>query len=156
LSNGISRIKLPGAEAFEAPCNSTGWMTIQKRFDGSENFIRNWNSYKQGFGDIKGEFFLGLEKLHQMTKAQPHELLIQLKDPYGNRTYAHYDNFQIGSENESYNLKSLGNFSGTNIDALSHNLGMKFSTYDRDNDMMVNNCAEILLGGWWFNNCGQR
>ncbi|KAH8322642.1 hypothetical protein KR059_002143, partial [Drosophila kikkawai] len=155
-SNGISTIKLPGTEAFEAPCNSTGWMTIQKRFDGSENFNRTWNSYKQGFGDIKGEFFLGLEKLHQMTKAHPHELLIQLKDLYGNITYAHYDNFQIGSENESYYLKSYGNFSGTSINGFSYNLGMKFTTFDRDNDKLVTNCANHLLGGWWFNKCGER
>ncbi|XP_070141034.1 angiopoietin-related protein 4-like [Drosophila kikkawai] len=156
LSNGISRIKLPGAEAFEAPCNSTGWMTIQKRFDGSENFNRTWNSYKQGFGDIRGEFFLGLEKLHQITKAQPHELIIQLRDINGNSSYAHYNNFQIGSENESYTLKSLGNFSGTSFNGLRVHLGMKFSTYDQDNDMLDNNnCAEHDLGGWWFNDCGE-
>ncbi|XP_070141033.1 angiopoietin-related protein 7-like [Drosophila kikkawai] len=155
LSNAISTIKLPGVEAFEAPCNSTGWMTIQKRFNFSESFNRTWNSYKQGFGDIRGEFFLGLEKLHQMTKAQPHELLIQLKDPYGKIAYAHYNKFQIGSEKESYYLKSLGNFTGNTKNALSYNLGMKFTTYDRDNDMQVNNCAKILLGGWWFNECGQ-
>ncbi|KAH8239204.1 hypothetical protein KR032_001780, partial [Drosophila birchii] len=154
LPNGISSIKLPNEQTFKAPCNSSGWMTIQTRFDGSENFNRSWASYKQGFGNLRGEFFIGLEKLHQLTKAQPYELLINLGDRNGTNTYALYDNFQIGNENESYYLKSIGNYSGTTYNALNCSLNMKFSTYDRDNDKHLRNCADFLSGAWWFINCG--
>ncbi|KAH8263781.1 hypothetical protein KR038_001611, partial [Drosophila bunnanda] len=155
LPNGIFSIQLPEGDTFKALCNSSGWMTIQKRFDGSENFNRSWTSYKQGFGYIKGEFFIGLEKLYQLTQTHRYELVIQLGDEFGVNTYAYYDDFEIGSEEESYYLKSLGNFSGTTFDGLVSNLNMKFSTYDQDNDMLVsNNCSKLLSGAWWFNQCG--
>ena len=31
--------------------------------------------------------------------------------------------------------------------------GIKFSTPDRDNDMLGTNCASNYFGGWWFKSC---
>ncbi|XP_050744557.1 ficolin-3-like [Drosophila biarmipes] len=124
-------------------------MTILRRQDGSVDFRRDWVSYRTGFGNLEGELFIGLEKLYQMTKDKPHELYIKLVDSMENIDHAHYDNFQIGSERESYELKSLGTFSGTTVDRMTANKGMKFSTYDRDNDLSYYNCALEFNGGWW-------
>ncbi|KAH8338457.1 hypothetical protein KR059_005512, partial [Drosophila kikkawai] len=110
-----------------------GWMDILNRSDGSENFDRNWTDYKEGFGKLWGEFFLGLEKLHQLTKDEPHLLYVYLRDIHSNSRYARYDSFQIGSEEESYSLKTLGRYSGSAGDSLGIHRGMKFSTIDRDN-----------------------
>ena len=34
-----------------------GWMVIQRRVaNGNVNFIRGWNEYVKGFGDVNGEF----------------------------------------------------------------------------------------------------
>lgn len=32
---------------------------IQRRMDGSVNFYRGWNEYKNGFGSIDSEFWIG-------------------------------------------------------------------------------------------------
>jgi len=96
--SGIYNITMRGIDTFEVPCNSKGWLTIQKRFDGSENFDRPWKDYKDGFGNTTGEFFIGLEKMHHMTHEQPHELYIALRKIDGSTSYAHYKDFKIGRD----------------------------------------------------------
>ncbi|XP_037714722.1 angiopoietin-1-like [Drosophila subpulchrella] len=141
-------------EENEAENDEKTWITIQKRFDGSENFDRNWTDYKKGFGDAKGEFFIGLDIIHAMTHSRQHELLIKLKTKNGTTYYAHYDNFQIGNEEQSYELKSLGKYSGTAGDSFSLTgpLPLKFSTSDKNNKR----CSKTHGGGWWYYKCSNN
>ena len=46
-----------------------GWIVIQRRMDESQGFNRKWKDYAIGFGDLNGEFWLGLSKIHRLTKA---------------------------------------------------------------------------------------
>ena len=46
-----------------------GWIVIQQRNAHVErvNFTRNWEDYENGFGDLDGEFWIGLRNIHQLT-----------------------------------------------------------------------------------------
>ena len=132
-------------------CTMDGiWTIIQKRFDGSVNFCRNWVDYKMGFGDLKGEFWLGNDIIYQITSSANYKLKIYITDWDTITKYAEYDTFIIADEANNYRL-SIGGYSGDAEDALYyHNLQM-FSTTDRDNDANeFMNIAEYFSSGWWF------
>ncbi|TMW46486.1 hypothetical protein DOY81_008435, partial [Sarcophaga bullata] len=131
------------------------WQCILRRQDGSVNFTRNWQDYKQGFGNANGEFFIGLEQLHRKTNYEGrHELLIILQDFNNHTRYAKYDEFVVGSEEEKYKIKNLGHYQGDAGDSLSQHLNSAFSSLDQDNDNSdASHCAVTFQSGWWFNNC---
>ncbi|XP_058120342.1 ficolin-2-like [Anopheles ziemanni] len=131
-----------------------GWIVIQHRFNGQVDFYRNWTEYRNGFGDLDGEFWLGLEYLHKLTWARKHELMVEVKDYEGRYGYARYDEFLIRSEEEKYRLK-VGHYTGTAGDALLPHQENKFSTMDEENDYHDDeHCAIQMHGGWWYNSCG--
>ena len=53
-------------------------------------------------------------------------------------------------EDQNYKLH-IGGYRGNAGDSMAYHNGVKFSTWDRDNDNWVNNCAQSHKGGWWFN-----
>ena len=58
---------------------------------------------------------------------------------------------RVDAEDQGYMLH-ISNYSGTAGDAMYYNNGMKFSTWDRDDDKWNKNCAQDNnKGGWWFN-----
>ncbi|XP_062575973.1 ryncolin-4-like [Saccostrea cucullata] len=94
--------------AYQVYCDQEtdggGWMVIQRRQDGSENFFRTWNEYKNGFGSLGNEFWLGNDKIHTITSSGNYKLRIDLKDFSGNSRYATYNTFSIGDERSGYIL----------------------------------------------------
>ncbi|KAH8418362.1 hypothetical protein KR222_009303, partial [Zaprionus bogoriensis] len=112
----------------------SGWTVIQRRINGTVDFYREWDDYKAGFGNVEGEFFIGLERLHRMTKDQRYELYIQLVDQSNEVRYARYDNFVVEGEEQKYLLSSVGSYTGTAGDSMTAHKGYKFSTFDSDND----------------------
>ena len=95
-----------------------GWTVFQRRRDGSENFYRNWAYYVAGFGQLKGEYWLGLEKLVCLITRRPRtELKVDLADFEGNYKYAQYSFFSVGNSGTNYRLNIAG-YTGTARDAL--------------------------------------
>uniref|UniRef100_A0A667XUM8 Angiopoietin-like 2a n=1 Tax=Myripristis murdjan TaxID=586833 RepID=A0A667XUM8_9TELE len=129
-----------------------GWTVIQRRQDGSVNFFRNWETYKQGFGNIDGEYWLGLENIYWLTNQGTYKLLVTLEDWSGRKTFAEYASFRIGSEADSYKLR-VGRYHGNAGDSLTWHNGKRFTTLDRDHDAYTGNCAHYQKGGWWYNAC---
>ncbi|ALC42436.1 CG30280, partial [Drosophila busckii] len=157
-TSGIYKIQVPGLAAFEVYCDADlagiGWLVIQRRLNGSLNFYRNWQQYKDGFGVVQGEFFIGLDKLRAITALEPYELYVHLEDFEGVKRFAKYDEFAIGNEADDYALNALGAYTGNAGDSLRSHRKMKFSTYDRDNDAeFQRNCAFLHMGAWWYNAC---
>ncbi|XP_075115263.1 ficolin-2-like [Leptodactylus fuscus] len=130
-----------------------GWIVFQRRYDGSVNFLRDWATYKRGFGNRLSEFWLGNDNIHRITLSGTWELRVDLQDFNFANYFAKYNSFKIMGENEKYKLV-LGGFTGGNMgDSLLHHNGMKFSTRDQDNDPDNRNCADLYKGAWWYKMC---
>lgn len=129
-----------------------GWTVIQKRTDGSVNFFRNWENYKKGFGNIDGEYWLGLENIYLLSNQDNYKLLIELEDWSDKKVYAEYSSFRLEPESEFYRLR-LGTYQGNAGDSMMWHNGKQFTTLDRDKDMYAGNCAHFHKGGWWYNAC---
>ena len=131
-------------------------MVFQRRMDGTEDFYRGWADYVKGFGDLNGEFWLGLNKIHRLTQAANTTLRVDLADFEGQTRYAKYTTFQVRDSSRKYQL-NIGGYSGNAGDTMTpsdygHN-GKKFTTKDQDNDIKANNCAIQFKGAWWYSNC---
>lgn len=160
--SGIFEILIPrySETPFKVACDAEtqggNWTIILRRMDGSEEFYRKWAEYKEGFGSLTGEFFIGLDKIHALTHDQRQELLVLLENKQGEVRYESYDEFAIGNESELYKLHTLGEAQGTAGDSLKVHFGMKFSSQDNDNDENSSNCAVDYTSGWWYKNCYNR
>ncbi len=129
-----------------------GWIVFQKRTNHKISFERDWQAYENGFGDLDENFWLGLKTLHSLTVRGNWTLRVELQLLDGERGYAEYTNFAIGSKEKNYTL-NFDEFSGNIGDGLGRSKGMQFSTYDNDNDRSTRNCAAYNKGGWWFRKC---
>ncbi|KAB7496080.1 Techylectin-5B [Armadillidium nasatum] len=132
-----------------------GWTVIQRRKDTEvrENFFRKWNEYKQGFGNLSSEFWLGLDNIHALVDDQLMEMRIDLEDFEGEKRYAKYSYFDISDESDKYRL-DIGEYSGSAGDGFKNrHVGFPFSTKDKDNDSHKEHCASLYKGGWWYDQC---
>jgi len=130
-------------------------LLIQKHIDGSGYFNRSWAEYKVGFGDPSGNYWIGNDRLSQLTMTGKYELRfdLQSRNNTNNWYWAEYSTFQVLSEANRYRLQVAGYSGNAGYDALGYSNGRMFSTYDRDNDAWSRNCAMINGGGFWYGAC---
>ena len=120
-SSGVYTINPDGGNAMQVLCDMTtnggGWTVFQRRLNGSVDFYRDWSSYKNGFGDLHGEFWLGNDNLHRLTAAGNVSLRVDLEDFEGNITYAEYATFKVADQTDKYRIV-IGGYSGTAGDGM--------------------------------------
>ena len=89
-----------------------GWTTFQRRMDGSVDFFVDWASYKNGFGNLNGEFWLGNDNIHRLTASANMLLRFDMEDYEGDRRYAEYTTFSVADESDNYRV-TIGGYRGT-------------------------------------------
>ncbi|CAG2203677.1 Angiopoietin-related protein 1,Ficolin-1-A,Ryncolin-1,Fibrinogen C domain-containing protein 1,Tenascin-N,Angiopoietin-related protein 7,Angiopoietin-related protein 6,Ficolin-3,Fibrinogen C domain-containing protein 1-B,Fibroleukin,Fibrinogen-like protein 1,Ficolin-1,Ficolin-1-B,Angiopoietin-4,Tenascin-R,Ryncolin-2,Techylectin-5B,Fibrinogen C domain-containing protein 1-A,Microfibril-associated glycoprotein 4,Fibrinogen-like protein A,Ryncolin-3,Fibrinogen gamma chain,Angiopoietin-2,Tenascin-X,Ficolin-2,F len=146
------------ADGLNVYCDMTtesvngGWTVFQRRISGKVDFYRDWEAYKEGFGSLQNEFWLGNDRLHILTSHGKYQLLITMEDFAENNRYALYDTFKVGDEKSKYVL-TINSYMGSAGDSFAKNNGQKFSTKDQDNDIYDGNCATQFKGAWWYTKC---
>ena len=88
-SSGGYTISPDDGKSIQVSCDMTtdggGWTVFQRRLDGSVDFYLDWESYKNGFGDLNGEFWLGNDNLHRLTAAYNVTLKVDWKTSMGTK-----------------------------------------------------------------------
>lgn len=154
--SGIYKIYPKGTGSFHVYCdmetdNSEGaWTVFQRRESGEEDFNRGWIDYKNGFGNVQKEFWLGNSNLNIITQQGRYELMVIIEDFRNNRAFARYHSFKLGDEYSNYKLFT-GKYSGTAENILEKNNNQPFSTKDVHNVKFKNgDCTKSEGGPWWF------
>ncbi|XP_069136727.1 microfibril-associated glycoprotein 4-like [Argopecten irradians] len=154
--SGVYSIKMPDLPITNLYCDMDTkdgpWTVIQRRTNGNLSFYRGWNDYSAGFGDLSGDFWLGNNLIHLLTRSL-NILRIDLETWDGIRGHTHYRNFRLENETMMYKLSFHPSSFDENItgDALGISNGQPFTTFDSGNDHY--NCAVTHSGAWWYRQC---
>ncbi|XP_049455200.1 tenascin-N [Epinephelus fuscoguttatus] len=144
------------SKPIEAYCDMEtdggGWLVLQRRTSGKLDFMKRWRQYIAGFGNMTDEFWIGLDKIYELTNT-PTQYELRFDLGLGaERAYAVYDNFKIAPVKQKFKL-TIGNYRGTAGDAMTYHQGRPWTTVDSDNDIALGNCALTHRGAWWYKNC---
>lgn len=131
-----------------------GRYLVQQNMNGSDFFMwRTWKEYADGFGVPSDNYWMGNERLHQLTTTVRNcSLELQLLSANGLWYTEIYSSVTLSGEVDNYRLNLAGAYGNATDGTSSQNWKM-FSTVDRDNDVTTDqNCAKLLGVGWWYGN----
>jgi len=167
---GVYRLIRPNAYDFLAQCvmneeDGKAWIVLQKR---TKNELPFWNQsfeeYSKGFGDTRGDHWLGLKHVRSLIEAD-HKLRLKMEiegDACDRKNddfyYVGTWDFEIESEQDDYRLHVSSILSGNFTDPLSTigtSNGLPFTALYRNGISTMNSCAGRLhLGAWWIGKGG--
>jgi ficolin len=162
--SGLYIVQPRSGEEFEVYCDMAlldgGWTVIQRRQDSTVSFDRSYGSYRQGFGNLHGNFWLGLDKIRRLILSDHQNLLMEVyfgvEAFFKHSTYARYNQFSIGPRVSGYRL-TIGGYDASSGagDSMSSLNGQKFSTRNTQEHCKKRNHfpGHTYSGGWWFRNC---
>ncbi|XP_076804057.1 uncharacterized protein LOC143448283 isoform X2 [Clavelina lepadiformis] len=122
---------------FRVFCNMTdtgGWTIIQRRTDGTHDFDRSWPEYRDGFGSVYGEYWLGLDTIKWLTHRRMYSLMVVLEDWGENHRYAIYNKFLVAGQD--YTLTVRG-YSGDAGNSMVENDGHSFKVRKQNKRMGI-------------------
>jgi len=160
--SGLYKLKILNkvVTAFCEMVGNDGWTVIQRRQDGSQEFYQGWQKYRNGFGDPRTEYWLGLENIYLLTNNHHNKIRFDMQRIDGAKYYAEYSTLRFNDERSFYKLTNVGTYSGNATDQLSRSVGFGFSTWDNDNDgwgskgKIDTNSAAIARGAFWYYSSG--
>ncbi|KAF8787967.1 Techylectin-5A like protein [Argiope bruennichi] len=136
-----------------------GWTMIQRRrkFLIQQDFNLDWESYKNGFGNLTQEFWLGNENIRVLC-LKGCRIRFDFVVRHGVKRFAVYEKFNLTDSNYTIDISG---YSGNATDAMKNHNRNQFSTKDRDtsskpiidddrNDTKeekLRDCSEIFANG---------
>ena len=137
-----------------------GWIVIQRRNAsmGWVNFTRNIADYEKGFGDLDGEFWIGLKNIYELTNQQNMALNVRVWNDTGDSVNWAYRWFFITGKENGYAIGAAVRGQGSKVGSYrafvyEGRTDMYFTTYD--NYTGPTNCGYRRQSGWWYyrNDC---
>ena len=134
--------------------------TIQRRISDSVDFDRDWDDYVNGFGEEDGNYWMGLEEIHQLTTTHNVSLFVNIETFEGEPFTLKLQTFSVGNATSIYawNFPEYSQPSDPVKETIFFGSysGNMFTTRDRDNDgWRGGNCAsDNYRGGFWYGGCG--
>ena len=160
-SSGVYSILLAGTQQIkqvwcDMDTDGGGWTVFLKRIDGSVDFYQDLAAYTQGFGDVNGEYWLGLDALHAMTSAKTYQIRVDMSDWDSASAHSLHASMVVADASDNYRLTVGAFLGGDGGDCLlGRNQNMPFTTKDADRDNVGYNCAQHHTGGFWSNECSR-
>uniref|UniRef100_A0A8C9MUP9 Tenascin C n=1 Tax=Serinus canaria TaxID=9135 RepID=A0A8C9MUP9_SERCA len=149
-TSGLYTIYLNGdkAQPLQVFCDmgedGGGWIVFLRRQNGKQDFYKNWSSYVAGFGDPKDEFWIGNTESTTTKKKT-------WRDGYAERAWHSPNIFMKSKPGNPLTLLFL--LSPHPGDSMTYHNGRSFSTFDKDHDSAITNCALSYKGAFWYKNC---
>ena len=156
------RTPVPMEVSCEQETDGGGWIMYQRRVDGTLNFTKTWDEYKDGFGHNGGnmtELWLGNENVYQLIQSYQNmwvTLRIEIDTFRGVSHWIEVSDFKLGNELLRYSILFQ------NGDASESGVLTRWNEHKRhtfktfDNDDGATNCLDTYKGGWWYSlRCGQ-
>ncbi|OWF42275.1 angiopoietin-1-like [Mizuhopecten yessoensis] len=152
VTSGVYTISPDDVNTFDVYCDMEngdgGWIVLQHRFDNSVLFNRSFAEYENGFGQLDGEFWIGLEKIYILAHSS-RKVRFNLQALNGTWLPLEYGNFSISNASQQYTLHVSNHIQGFSAQSFEYNNGQVFSTYDKDH----RGCAAMRFGGFWYDHC---
>ncbi|KAG8188328.1 hypothetical protein JTE90_026945 [Oedothorax gibbosus] len=160
VTSGVYSVWLLGEKsAVRVRCDMDtdggGWTVIQRRgnFGKQEDFNRNWQDYKHGFGSLERDFWLGNDNIFALTNQGNYSLRMDMTAADNDSAYVLYREFRIEDEYANYRLH-VKEYSGTAGGNMLYVDNEMFTTKDKKNNRKdTKNCADVRKGGFWYYYC---